>query len=102
VPCQSLTPFGMQPRTPEQYYHYLGDFASKNLGPFKFDEKVKRELAESAAKAAQELKFKYGLSEQEAANLTKMSLYDIFFLCGKIFASISSIPFRFLFCPFFP
>jgi hypothetical protein len=49
----------------------------------RFDEEVKRQLAENAAKVAEELHTRYPLSQGEAANLTKVSLFDIFFLCGK-------------------
>jgi hypothetical protein len=89
-----LTSF-FQPRTAEQFFHYLGDFHSKNIGSFKFDEKVKAELAKNAAKATKEIMAKYGLSETEVANLAKMSLYDIFFLCGKPFPPLLSSLFSF-------
>jgi hypothetical protein len=44
---------------------------------------MKRELAERAVSLKDELQFEYGLSSEEVAGLTKMSFYDIFFLCGE-------------------
>jgi hypothetical protein len=43
---------------------------------------LKQSLAERAEKVKKELEMNYGLTPKEVANLTKVSFYDIFFLCG--------------------
>lgn len=44
---------------------------------------MKQSLADRAEKVKKELEMNYGLTAKEVANLTKVSFYDIFFLCGE-------------------
>lgn len=52
---------------------------------------MKQELAERAVFLKGDFQSKYGLSAQEVATLTKISFYDIFFLCGGYFTILSDI-----------
>ncbi|GES66440.1 hypothetical protein ATETN484_0015000600 [Aspergillus terreus] len=69
------------PETAQEFLAYYEDFLSKNFGQFRFSDELKQSLAERAVKVKKELETNYGLTAKEVANLTKVSFYDIFFLC---------------------
>jgi hypothetical protein len=55
---------------------------------------MKKALAKRAVDVQNQLIDDYGLTADEAATLTKVSFYDIFFLCGE-----TKLPFMY-FCLF--
>ncbi|KAL3475679.1 hypothetical protein BJX99DRAFT_259117 [Aspergillus californicus] len=84
-PRELQPPDGPQdgPETAEEFLAYYEDFLGKNLGQCRFSDELKQSLAERAEKMKKELEMHYGLTAKEVANLTKVSFYDIFFLCDN-------------------
>ena len=67
----------------EQIVKELRRSISLNKSAFEFSDKSLVEMAEKLARDGEKIKKSFGLTDEQLIGLANVSLYDIFFLCGK-------------------